>query len=59
MKVFLQYGDKRILSYETDFDPGFGHLMVVFGCLLDMIKMENPDEVGIKVDYVKELRGKR
>ena len=54
MKVFLQYGDKRILSYETDFDPGFGHLMVVFGCLLDMIKMENPDEVGIKVDYVKE-----
>ena len=53
MKVILQYVDNKILNYDTNYDPGFGHLMVVFGILLDMIKMENPDEIGIKVDYVK------
>ena len=54
MNVFLQYGDKIILSYDTDFDQGFGHLMVVLGILLDTAKMENPDQIGIRVFFVKK-----
>ena len=54
MKVVLWYGERVVLSYDTDFDQGFGHLFVVFGILLDTIKMENPDEIGINVDYVKK-----
>mgnify|MGYP001591242624 CR=1 FL=1 len=54
MGVFLKYGDKIILSYDTDFDPGFGHFMMVLGILLDTIKKECPDEAWISVYYVKK-----
>lgn len=54
MKIILQYGDDKILSYDTDFDPGFGHLITVMAMLFETIKTEDPTEMKILIDYVKK-----
>ena len=53
MKVVLQYGDNKILTYDTAYDPGFGHLITVMEILFETIKSEDPKEMKILIDYVK------
>lgn len=51
MKVKLSYEGDDILFYDTEFDPGFGHLMMIMGLLLDRISHEKPDEINIEIGF--------
>ena len=52
MKVVLKYLGEEILSYDTKFDPGFGHLNVVMMCLLDTVAHEKPEIINIEIGFI-------
>ena len=54
MKIRLKYGDKEILGYDTEYDTGFGHLMVVLACLFDTVAAQQPDYINVEVNYQKK-----
>ena len=58
MKVSVKYLGEEILSFDTYFDPGFGHLMVVLGCLLDGLAQKNTEILSIDIMSIEGQRVK-